>query len=131
MNNPTTPCATCGMPVTHREYHPYGACLMFKQCNDSQVVRENLRAVQADKNITHIAALQAENVRLREALQFYADGGHFLPLHPEKWESVSGEPENFVEEGMAGSVTVEDGSIAKVALSQPPQRKHREQRNKY
>jgi hypothetical protein len=27
------------------EYHPYAACLMFKQCHDSYTVRANLRAV--------------------------------------------------------------------------------------
>lgn len=42
---PMTPCAECGMPCTANEYHPYAACLMFKQCRNSGTVRENLTYV--------------------------------------------------------------------------------------
>lgn len=35
-------CGECGMPCTPNEYHPYAACLMFKACHDSKVVRANL-----------------------------------------------------------------------------------------
>ena len=30
------------------EYHPYAACLMFKQCLNSETVRANLQAVRDD-----------------------------------------------------------------------------------
>jgi hypothetical protein len=33
------------MAVATSEYHPYGACLMFKACNDSDIVRANLAAI--------------------------------------------------------------------------------------
>ncbi len=39
------PCAECGMPVTLGEYHPFAACLMFKGCQDSSVVRTNLETI--------------------------------------------------------------------------------------
>jgi len=39
-------CGTCGMPgMSWNSYHPYAACLMFRACQDSTVVEENLRAV--------------------------------------------------------------------------------------
>jgi hypothetical protein len=41
----TTDCAECGMRVDSTEYHPYAACLMFKQCHDSTIVQANLDAV--------------------------------------------------------------------------------------
>lgn len=40
-----TPCAQCGMPVGPDQYHPYAACLMFKQCHDSRTAQDNLWAV--------------------------------------------------------------------------------------
>lgn len=40
----TTPCAECGM-LTHGQYHPYAACLMFKACHNSEIVEMNLKAV--------------------------------------------------------------------------------------
>lgn len=39
-------CQECFMPVEPGEYHPYGACLMFKACKDEKIVRENLWAIQ-------------------------------------------------------------------------------------
>jgi len=38
-------CAECGMVVEMCEYHPYAACLMFKQCSSSIIVRKNLKPV--------------------------------------------------------------------------------------
>ena len=45
MSEQLTTCAECGMSVETNEYHPYAACLMFKACRDSSIVRENLNAV--------------------------------------------------------------------------------------
>lgn len=45
MSQDLIPCDFCGMPCEPREYHPYAACLMFKACGDSKVVRANLQAV--------------------------------------------------------------------------------------
>lgn len=38
-------CAECGMTVKTGEYHPYAACLMFKGCHSSEIVKNNLLAV--------------------------------------------------------------------------------------
>ena len=41
-------CAECGMGCNAGEYHPYAACLMFKQCRNSETVRANLQDVRDD-----------------------------------------------------------------------------------
>ena len=46
MSTPNNHCQECGMPVDPSEYHPYGACLMFKGCHNSATVRANLWAIQ-------------------------------------------------------------------------------------
>ncbi len=38
-------CAECGMIVKLGEYHPFAACLMYKNCKDENTVRENLKAI--------------------------------------------------------------------------------------
>lgn len=49
------------------------------------------------------------------ALRYYANGHHMLLSEPDKWDTVSGEPPNFKCDE-AGTATVEDGSIAALAL---------------
>lgn len=58
--------------------------------------------------------------RLRLALRFYANGYHMdLSGNPDAWDTVSGEPANyFCDE--AGTATIEDGTIAKLALLDGP-----------
>lgn len=51
---------------------------------------------------------------MRRALQFYANGEHFM--YEDGWDTVSGEPANFWCDE-AGTATVEDGTIAKRALA--------------
>lgn len=52
----------------------------------------------------------------REALQFYADGNHFnISGDPSAWDTTSGEPNNFWCDE-AGTATMEDGTVAKMAL---------------
>ncbi|HBO82074.1 DUF551 domain-containing protein [Cupriavidus sp. UBA2534] len=50
-----------------------------------------------------------------DALRFYANGSHFNIADDTAWDTVSGEPQNFLCDE-AGTATVEDGSIAKLAL---------------
>jgi hypothetical protein len=50
-----------------------------------------------------------------EALRFYADQCHFTMHQPDAWDTVSGEPINFYEDE-SNTATVEDGSVAKMAL---------------
>jgi len=56
------------------------------------------------------------NTRLLAALRFYAEGHHFIRHDTDAWDTVSGEPQNFLEDE-ANTATVEDGSLAKAALS--------------
>ena len=50
------------------------------------------------------------------ALEFYAGGSHFTMHDPDAWDTVSGEPQNFYEDEN-NTATVEDGSIAKAAIT--------------
>jgi hypothetical protein len=62
-----------------------------------------------------IASLTARNKELEQCLQFYARGNHFTQTDPLQWDSVSGEPPNFLcdDQGLA---TIEDGSLARMAM---------------
>ncbi len=56
----------------------------------------------------------------RDALQFYADGNHFnISGDPSAWDTISGEPTNFWCDE-AGTATMEDGTVAKMALAGTP-----------
>lgn len=61
----------------------------------------------------------AEIENLRKALQFYADGDHFGRSDDTAWDTVSGEPQNWWCDE-AGTATVEDGSLARMALAGHP-----------
>jgi len=58
--------------------------------------------------------LKTDAERVREALKFYAEGDHFN-FDSDAWDTVSGEPQNFWCDE-AGTATVEDGTIAKLAI---------------
>lgn len=64
-----------------------------------------------------VSRLRANVSTARGWLQYYADGSHFIQHDPTAWDTVSGEPENF-QEDEAATATVEDGSMAKLALMQ-------------
>ncbi len=57
--------------------------------------------------------------RLREALKFYADRDHFAQDIGSDWGNVSGEPANVLWHD-SEAWFVEDGSIARAALSATP-----------
>lgn len=57
--------------------------------------------------------------KIREALEFYANGDHLLIAEPDAWDACSGEPANWLHDA-AGTASVEDGSIAKTALAEQP-----------
>lgn len=60
--------------------------------------------------------LKKQRDELRAALEFYAEGHHFILHDANAWETVSGEPQNF-QEDEANTATVEDGSIARAAIA--------------
>ncbi|MGH7292002.1 MAG: hypothetical protein ACREJT_12370, partial [Myxococcota bacterium] len=64
-------------------------------------------------------ALAAEREQLANALRFYAEGDHFTIHDAGAWDTVSGEPQNFFEDE-ANTATVEDGTVAKMALAGTP-----------
>lgn len=114
------------MYVRHLEQALEAAELEIKGLENEARERENLLTqMQEQLNPTHmgepascrkqIEELQARIAMQDEALKFYADGCHFIQ-HQDVWESVSGEPENFLEDE-SSTATVEDGSIAKHAIS--------------
>ena len=58
-------CSECGMSCLWGDYHPYAACLMFKQCHNSETVLANLRHVQA---VARMGAIEeASNIVRDEA----------------------------------------------------------------
>lgn len=63
-----------------------------------------------------LSAMTKERDALRAGLQFYADGDHFYRADPSAWDTVSGEPPNWLDDE-AGTASVEDGSIAKMVLN--------------
>ena len=67
------------------------------------------------------AAQQPDSENLRKALQFYADSEHFIKSDGDAWDTVSDEPQNYWCDE-AGTATVEDGHIARLALSGHPVR---------
>lgn len=67
-------------------------------------------------NTTTNQAPEGIDARLIAALRFYADGHHFVRHDETAWDTVSGEPQNFLEDE-ANTATVEDGSVAKAAIA--------------
>lgn len=61
-------------------------------------------------------ALADQNIRLRAALQFYAAKEHLLIGDESAWDSVSGEPPNYLCDE-AGTATIEDGYVAREILA--------------
>lgn len=76
MSDELKPCMECGMVYNSTEYHPYAACLMFKSCHNSEVVRANLDFVLNSKPLTipatgpvtenDILEIIAENERMEQ-----------------------------------------------------------------
>ena len=62
-----TVCIECGMMCEAVEYHPYAACLMFKQCLNSETVRANLQAVRDDSYQQGLVAGLAKAVEIIKA----------------------------------------------------------------
>ena len=76
-----TLCTYCGMTCAQREYHPYGVCLMFKACRNSETVRANLAAMrehfQAEVRKDDDALIR----QMLEALTAPVDGDSLHALH--------------------------------------------------
>ena len=68
------------------------------------------------ESATAIRELVAQRDVLLAALEFYAEGHHFILHDANAWETISGEPQNF-QEDEANTATVEDGSVARAAIA--------------
>ena len=75
---------------------------------------EELRAALAAPATAPDEQIRKDAERMREALMFYAEGDHFT-FDRDAWDTVSDEPQNYWCDE-AGTATVEDGTIAKLAL---------------
>jgi hypothetical protein len=75
---------------------------------------ETIRALRSGCKCETVSVLDDVD-NLRRALRFYANGWHFSLSEPGAWDTVSGEPQNYYCDEH-GTATVEDGSIAKMAL---------------
>lgn len=74
---------------------------------------EQIRAIQ----IAAARAALEEIAALRTALRFYARREHYLLDEAEEFDTVSGEPQNWLMSGQENSQTmVENGQIARFAL---------------
>lgn len=57
----TTRCGECGMPtLSHREFHPYEACEIFKATHDSREVRAVLRRLFLEMHDRRAARSQGD-----------------------------------------------------------------------
>lgn len=61
--------------------------------------------------------VKGQNARLRVALRFYANGHHFNIDSADEFDTVSGEPQNWLCSGKEDSTTmIEVGQVARLAL---------------
>jgi multidrug efflux pump subunit AcrA (membrane-fusion protein) len=91
----------------------------YSQCHIDCVGGEP--AVLRSDALAAIAAERADAERLRVALRFYARGQHYNLDDSEDFDSVSGEPRNWLCSGLDDSTTmIEDGEVARFALRGEP-----------
>lgn len=91
-----------GQPLRTGIHSDFNACMYRAGCQQTQAEFERL---------------QADNDRLRVALRFYARSEHYLLDDAEEFDTVSGEPQNWLCSGREDSQTmVEDGQVARFAL---------------
>lgn len=78
-------------------------------------IEKYTKIVAAEQSALAREAAIAECQGMIVALRYYANQHHFLIADERAWDTVSGEPQNFHCDE-AGTATVEDGTIAKLAL---------------
>lgn len=73
-------------------------------------------SIQSVLSATTQAEQQPDVTLMAEALEFYANGDHLMFSDENAWDTVSGEPQNWLCDA-AGTATVETGCFAKAALA--------------
>jgi hypothetical protein len=90
--------------------------------NYSERIHNRLATLRSDNSArgacADIAAeADAEIARLRTALRFYARGDHYSTDEADEFDTVSGEPQNWLCSGRDDCTTMfEDGQVARFAL---------------
>ena len=93
-------CAECGMGCNAGEYHPYAACLMFKQCRNSETVRANLQAVRDDSyQQGRVAAFKEANRKLDNLRDRYLTSNETDLNDFERWLAQAAQDEKEVGDG--------------------------------
>ena len=94
-------CAECGMGCNAGEYHPYAACLMFKQCRNSETVRANLQAVRDDSyQQGRVAAFKEANRKLDNLRDRYLTSNETDLNDFERWLAQAAQDEKEVGDGL-------------------------------
>ncbi|HEX5704914.1 MAG TPA: hypothetical protein VFX97_17075 [Pyrinomonadaceae bacterium] len=75
-------CGECGMLVDAQEYHPYAACVMYRQLGQAEKVNSNLRAV-----VLH--GVDMERARLKTLLKGVACTCDGQPDAHQDWCAMS------------------------------------------
>lgn len=89
-----------------------------QQCLITQLEGNVLhQAEKIAKQMDEIERLKVDAARYQVGLRFYANSGHYSLDEEDDFDTVSGEPENWLCSGRADSATmVEDGTIAQRTL---------------
>ncbi len=87
--------------------------MFVASCEEISSINEQLGL---DRNNVDAGKIADTILGWHAALLFYAEGCHFHIHDESAWDTVSGEPLNFYEDE-SSTATVEDGSVAKAALS--------------
>ncbi len=88
-DNKLTNCQECGMLVATNEYHPFGACLMFKATGSSDSVTANLNAIKEDAIGLAKLLSQSDNDGLEKRLK---EGSTIIQMMVTEMPRTLGEP---------------------------------------
>lgn len=89
-----------------KQAHPLPAQFRWQECYEAML-----------SAASHGPRRDAEIARLRTALRFYARGQHYTLDDSEEFDTVSGEPPNWLHSGLEESATsIETGVVAQLAL---------------
>ncbi len=98
----------------HDEHVPYDS-EQARWAADLRAAAEVVRGASAQPQA---AGLRQEIARLRTALRFYARGEHYTLDEREEFDTVSGEPQNWLCSGLEESATmVENGTCCPVCVA--------------
>ncbi|WP_321946535.1 hypothetical protein [Paraburkholderia sp. J10-1] len=92
------PCAECGMHCEAGEYHPFAACLMFKQTRNAESVRANLKAVAEHA----VAALPSDAAQSPIGFRTRVPGFAWVPWITDDQETIKRTIQDALDHGHQG-----------------------------